>query len=192
MITMATSCLGCGNSAVRRSRVPANDVAYVLRRYLGQRCKEDNAEIDIEQLLSQSWVFRTCAKAYHTHEMKDKCLYAATANSVSALTSQPHADTFCSIGTKRCSDTEFPSVNKRVCSTRVKYSFLDCIYVQTLVCKNYNSIRHVMDIKLKLRSFLLLLKVLVMNINIRRSYNLPKELSQNIIVRPLRSIVGQK
>ena len=42
--------------------------------------------------------------------------------------------------------------------TRVKYSFSDCIYVRTLVCKNYNSIRHVMDIKLKLRSSLLLLK----------------------------------
>ena len=79
---MATTCLACGNSALRRSRAPANDVAYVLRRYLGQRCEEDNAEIDIDQLLSQSWVCRTCAEAYHTHEMKDKRLYAATANSV--------------------------------------------------------------------------------------------------------------
>ena len=119
MITMVTSCLACGNSAVRRSRAPANDVAYVLRRYLGQRCEEDNAEIDIEQLLSQSWICRTCAKAYHTHEMKDKSLYAAMANSVSALTSQSHADTSCSIGTKRCSDTEFPLANKRVCITTI-------------------------------------------------------------------------
>ena len=74
---------------------------------------EDIVEIDIGQLLSLSWVCRTCAKAYHTHELKDTRLYAATTNSVSALTS---LTLLVPLVQKRVVK-QFSWASKRVCST---------------------------------------------------------------------------
>ena len=83
------TCLACGNKADKGSRAPAIQVAYILRRYLSQRCTENDMEINIEQLLSQSQVCRPCARAYQSHEKKDQRLYSATQTYFNSIILRP-------------------------------------------------------------------------------------------------------
>ena len=83
------TCLACGNKADKGSRAPAIQLAYILRRYLSQRCTENDMEINIEQLLSQSQVCRPCARAYQSHEKKDQRLYSATQTYFNSIILRP-------------------------------------------------------------------------------------------------------
>lgn len=62
MAEATTRCLACGECVQKGARAPANDTGHFLKRYLSDRCKENDINIDLDLPLSQSWVCRKCAK----------------------------------------------------------------------------------------------------------------------------------
>ena len=123
-----TNCLACGDIASKGARSSASAVSFLLNRYLTQRCQEMNIEIDVQNLISTSWVCRTCSKAYSTHQEKEDRLFAATANAINLLQVPCTSNT---PSRKRPSSVGQAATNKKLCSSSppvtVTYNYYFCM-----------------------------------------------------------------
>ena len=72
MIKVATKCLACGQEVLKGSRAAASTVHGLLKRLLAKRCRENDAELNLDSVITCSYVCRGCCRAYETQSYKER------------------------------------------------------------------------------------------------------------------------
>ena len=109
-------CLACGESAVKRARVPACSLLPFLKSYLTKRCEEKGIDVDLDAVINDSSACCSCANKFITHEQKDTRLYEATEKAMDYLICNSGCSISVSVTPKRLRPQSVLSVSKRICA----------------------------------------------------------------------------